>query len=53
MGWCIKCHRKTEVQMDNGFYEEYVRFHEEIKSGKRSRVTVDDVGGNNCQICHY
>lgn len=54
MGWCIKCHRRTEVQFEaNGFYEEYIRFHEEIKSGDRTRVTVDDIGGNNCQICHY
>ena len=54
MGWCIHCHRKTEVQFaENGFYEEYIRFHEEIKSGKRAKVTVDDIGGNNCQICHY
>ena len=54
MGWCIKCHRRTEVQFEaNGFYEEYIRFHEEIKSGNRTRVTVDDIGGNNCQICHY
>lgn len=54
MGWCIKCHRRTEVQFEeNGFYEEYVRFHEEIKSGDRTRVTVDDIGGNNCQTCHY
>ncbi len=54
MGWCISCHRRTEVQFKaNEFYEEYIRFHEEIKSGKRTRVTVDDIGGNNCQICHY
>lgn len=54
MGWCISCHRRTEVQFEaNEFYEEYIRFHEEIKSGKRTRVTVDDIGGNNCQICHY
>ena len=54
MGWCIHCHRNTEVQFkENGFYKEYVRFHEEINAGKRSRVTVDDIGGNNCQTCHY
>lgn len=54
MGWCIDCHRRTEVQFEgNGFYQEYVKFHEEIKSGDRKRVTVDDIGGNNCQICHY
>ncbi|MCB2221725.1 MAG: c-type cytochrome [Bacteroidetes bacterium] len=54
MGWCINCHRKSEVQFEeNDFYKEYVHFHEEMKAGKRSRVTVDDIGGNNCQTCHY
>lgn len=54
MGWCIHCHRTTPVQFEeNGFYEEYVRYHEQIKSGERTRVTVDDIGGNNCQTCHY
>ena len=54
MGWCIDCHRRTEVQFeDNGFYDKYVRFHEDLNSGKRSKITVDDIGGNNCQTCHY
>lgn len=54
MGWCIHCHRNTQVQFEeNGFYQEYVRYHEEIKSGERRGVTVDDIGGNNCQTCHY
>ncbi len=54
MGWCIHCHRNTPVQFsENGFYQEYIRFHEEMKEGKRTYVTVDDIGGNNCQTCHY
>ncbi|MCD4664427.1 MAG: c-type cytochrome [Bacteroidales bacterium] len=54
MGWCIDCHRRTEVQFeDNGFYDKYVRFHEDLNSGKRSKITVEDIGGNNCQTCHY
>ncbi|MCD4735111.1 MAG: hypothetical protein K8R53_03620, partial [Bacteroidales bacterium] len=54
MGWCIHCHRDTKVQFEsNGFYEKYIRYHEEIKSGKRWLVTVEDIGGNNCQMCHY
>ena len=54
MGWCIDCHRRTEVQFkDNGFYDKYIKYHEDIKSGKRSKITVDDIGGNNCQTCHY
>ncbi len=54
MGWCIHCHRDTEVQFEgNGFYKEYVKYHEEISAGTRNKVTVDDIGGNNCQTCHY
>ncbi len=54
MGWCIDCHRIREVQfIDNQFYSTYTRLHEELKSGKISRVTVDDMGGTECQRCHY
>ena len=54
MGWCINCHRETEVQFnDNAYYESYERYHEELKAGVRDGVTVEDVGGLNCQRCHY
>jgi cytochrome c551/c552 len=54
MGWCIECHRETEVQFtDNDFYKNYTELHEELNAGKRSKVTVSDVGGNDCQKCHY
>jgi cytochrome c2 len=54
MGWCIHCHRRTPVQFEeNSFYREYVQFHERMKSGELSKITVDDIGGNNCQTCHY
>jgi hypothetical protein len=54
MGWCIDCHRKTSVQFnENEFYKEFKKYHEEMNAGTRSRVTVDDIGGNNCQTCHY
>ena len=54
MGWCIDCHRKTEVQFtDNGYYQKFVKLHDELKSGKRTRITVEDVGGTECSICHY
>lgn len=54
MGWCIDCHRKTEVQFtQNGYYDKFVRLHEELASGKRTRVTVEDVGGTECSKCHY
>ncbi len=53
MGWCINCHRQTAVNFNNEYYEIYTHFHEEIKDGKRSQVTVEDIGGTECQKCHY
>ncbi len=54
MGWCINCHRKTEVQFtDNEYYKSYVNYHEEISQGQRSTVTVEEIGGLECQKCHY
>ncbi|GLR19694.1 cytochrome c [Portibacter lacus] len=54
MGWCINCHRQTEVKfMDNEYYQAYEQYHDELKSGDRDRVTVEDIGGLECQKCHY
>lgn len=54
MGWCVNCHRETEVQFaDNNYYSIFEKYHEEIKSGKRTGVTVNDIGGTECQKCHY
>ena len=54
MGWCINCHRGTEVKFkDNDFYKNYARYHEEMKKGTREKVTVEDIGGLECQKCHY
>ncbi|MEA3477569.1 MAG: cytochrome c3 family protein [Bacteroidota bacterium] len=54
MGWCVNCHRRTEVQfINNDFYKNYEKLHEQLKSGKKKIVTVDDIGGNDCQKCHY
>lgn len=54
MGWCVNCHRQTEVKFaDNEYYKTYEKFHEELKSGKRDKVTVADIGGLECQKCHY
>ena len=54
MGWCINCHRQTEVKFaDNEYYKTYTRFHEEIAKGERSKVTVEEIGGLECQKCHY
>ncbi len=57
MGWCVNCHRQTKVQFkDNGFYSIYEKFHEDLKSGKidsTKGITVEKIGGTECQKCHY
>lgn len=54
MGWCVNCHRQTAVQFnDNEYYESYEIYHEELKSGDREQVTVEEIGGLECQKCHY
>ncbi len=54
MGWCINCHRQTEVQFtNNNYYSIFTKYHEELKSGKRTKVTESDLGGMECQKCHY
>ena len=59
MGWCINCHRTTNVQFNddhghgNKFYSIYEKFHEDIKDNKYDSVTVERIGGTECQKCHY
>lgn len=53
MGWCIQCHRDTEVKMaGNGYYTE---LHEKLKAkyGADAKLTVDKIGGLECARCHY
>lgn len=60
MGWCINCHRETKVDFydkENGtgnkFYSIYEKFHQDIKNHKLDSVTVEKIGGTECQKCHY
>jgi cytochrome c2 len=54
MGWCLNCHRSTKVQFDNnGFYSMYEKYKEDIKNHRTDSVTVKDIGGAECQKCHY
>jgi mono/diheme cytochrome c family protein len=53
MGWCIDCHRKTEVagMKDNPYYEE---LHKKLAAKyKGQKITVDKMGGIECAKCHY
>ncbi len=54
MGWCINCHRQTEVNFaDNDYYQAYEQYHQEMQAGDRKKVTVEEIGGLSCQRCHY
>ncbi|MES2703772.1 MAG: c-type cytochrome [Bacteroidota bacterium] len=54
MGWCINCHRQTNVQFtENKYYSIFEKYHQELKSGKREGVTEAEMGGMECQKCHY
>lgn len=51
MGWCIDCHRKTDVNAKgNAYYDNLVQLH--AKSSK-SPMKVEDIGGLECAKCHY
>jgi mono/diheme cytochrome c family protein len=58
MGWCINCHRETEVQYaDNGYYERlhnyYKEHYGEYEMKKGQAFTVEKIGGLECSKCHY
>ena len=59
MGWCINCHRTTKVNFPdssgngNKFYSIYERFHKDLRTGQMDSVTVENIGGTECQKCHY
>lgn len=51
MGWCIDCHRQTEVNTkDNGYYTRLVELHSETS---KEPMKVEDIGGLECAKCHY
>lgn len=54
MGWCINCHRDTQVQFEaNKYYSIFKGMNRVDNAGKPIPVHVDDVGGIDCMKCHY
>lgn len=54
MGWCVNCHRQTEVQFaGNNYYSTYEKLHEQLKNKEIDKVTVEKIGGTECAKCHY
>jgi mono/diheme cytochrome c family protein len=52
MGWCVNCHRKTEVKMEGNEY--YTKIHEELsKKYGVDKLTAAQMGGLECGKCHY
>ena len=52
MGWCINCHRETNVKIENNEY--YAKIHEELsKKYGVEKLTVAQMGGLECGKCHY
>lgn len=52
MGWCIDCHRETEVKINDNEY--YAKIHEELsKKYGVEKLTAAQMGGTECGKCHY
>jgi mono/diheme cytochrome c family protein len=52
MGWCIDCHRETNVNIaDNAYYD---KIHEALtKKYGVDKLTAAQMGGLECGKCHY
>ena len=51
MGWCINCHRETDVNTKgNAYYDKLVKLH---KEKSKEPMKVEDIGGLECSKCHY
>ncbi|WP_306564848.1 c-type cytochrome [Flavobacterium lindanitolerans] len=52
MGWCVDCHRKTDVKMEGNAY--YEKIHAELaKKYGKDKLTAAEMGGLECGKCHY
>ena len=52
MGWCINCHRKTEVNgKSNEYYDRMLELHNAATDGEP--LHVEEIGGLECGKCHY
>ena len=52
MGWCIDCHRETNVKVKDNEY--YTKIHEELsKKYGVEELTAAQMGGLECGKCHY
>ncbi|MGR3810862.1 c-type cytochrome [Jiulongibacter sp. NS-SX5] len=51
MGWCIDCHRQTDVNAKgNEYYDALLEAH---NAASTESMKVEDIGGLECARCHY
>lgn len=51
MGWCIDCHRQTNVNAKgNAYYDKLVEVH---NKDSKTPLKVQNIGGLECSKCHY
>jgi cytochrome c2 len=52
MGWCINCHRESNLKVESNEY--YTKIHEALsKKYGVEKLTVAQMGGLECGKCHY
>ncbi|MGD1891188.1 MAG: cytochrome c3 family protein [Cyclobacteriaceae bacterium] len=52
MGWCINCHRETQVNAEgNAYYDKLLELHN--SENPKEPMKVEDIGGLECSKCHY
>lgn len=52
MGWCVDCHRQTNIKTEGNEYYEKIHAELATKYGV-SKLTVAQMGGLECGKCHY
>jgi len=52
MGWCIDCHRTTNLKMETNEYYQHIHSELAQKYGVE-KLTVAQMGGLECGKCHY
>lgn len=54
MGWCVNCHRNTEIDFKgNKYYSTYKGLVDTDEKGNTKSATVESIGGIDCMKCHY
>jgi len=54
MGWCLDCHKETNVNFkDNDYYKTFEALHKDLAEGVRDSIQAADIGANDCMKCHH